>query len=129
VRPSKLWAAYEEAFRARDWPRVRSLFADDIVAIDHRPLGFGEIRGADAVLTYVRSFVDLSPSAAPRQRELLAESEHGYAALIEVRGGSDEAQIGFDYILVAEIRDGRGRQVLFFPVELRDEALRAFAAL
>src|SRR5689334_22658638 len=129
MRPSELWAAYEEAFAARDWERVRSHYADDVVAIDHRPLGFGELRGSDAMLDYVRGFFELASGAAPRLREVLGEHTHGFAAVIEALGGPDDGPVGLDYILVAEIRDDRATRLFFFPPEHRDEALRQFEAL
>jgi ketosteroid isomerase-like protein len=129
VLPSELWAAYEKAAASGDWNGVRACLADDVVAIDHRPLGFGEIRGADALVQYARGMRELVPGASPRQRELIEETERGSARVVEVHGGPQDAPIGLEYIMVGELRDGRTTRLWYYPVDAREEALRTLAAL
>ena len=126
--PVETWRALTEAWLQSDWARVRGFLADDCVAVDHRPLGFGELRGGDALLAYLRGIRDLDPDARPEEQALLGESEHGLAGHISIRAAGD-TPFAIDYILVSEVRDGHIMRAWYFPLEARDEALRTFAAL
>lgn len=39
----------------RDWAAVRTLYADDIVLVDHRAAGVGTLQGAGAFIDYHRT--------------------------------------------------------------------------
>jgi ketosteroid isomerase-like protein len=56
-----LFGAAVDGFDAQDGKRLRTLFADDFVADDHRRTGFGRIEGADAYLRSLEALWDLAP--------------------------------------------------------------------
>ena len=129
MRPSDVWLAFIAAWEADDRDAARGFIADDCVAVDHRPLGFGELHGGDALLAYLNGIRELVPGARAEERERLGESEHAAVSIVTLTGGEDGAPVGLEYHLVSEVRDGLVRRVWYFPIEAREEALRAFAAL
>lgn len=48
---------YLDAYNSRDWDAVLAIFAEDLVAVDHRPLGWGEVRDREAFVAIMRSGV------------------------------------------------------------------------
>ena len=127
--PVETWRALTEAWREGDWSRMRGYIADDFVGVDHRPLGFGEVHGGDALQTYLRGIQDVVPDARVEEGGLLGENERALAALINLRGGAAGAPVEIDYILVSEVLDGCITRAWYFSLEARDEALQTFAAL
>jgi hypothetical protein len=50
-----------EAYNARDWDQMRSIFAPDVDVRDKRPMGWGNFRGADKLVAHLLERVDLAP--------------------------------------------------------------------
>jgi len=61
---------------ATDPDRFAAALAPEIVAVDHRTVGFGELCGRDVVVAAVRALLELSEDVTWRHEELLALSEH-----------------------------------------------------
>jgi hypothetical protein len=66
ARVSATMQAFTRAFAARDWDALAALFAPDLVASDHRLLGWETLHGPAAYVETLRSLVDLAPDARLR---------------------------------------------------------------
>src|SRR5205085_2450794 len=73
------------AYNRQDWPRCRSLFADGLAVIDHRPAPavFGAIDGADEFIGALRLAHELA--SAVRARALSIHPVEG-GGIFRVRG-------------------------------------------
>jgi class 3 adenylate cyclase/ketosteroid isomerase-like protein len=69
-----MWSALSgprDALVAKDWDEMVRLFAPDLVAEDHRPLGFGVLHSPQEYMKAVRSVSDLRPDIRLRIDHLL----------------------------------------------------------
>ena len=110
MRPLEAWARYVDAVRRRDWDGVAAMVDEDVEITDHRPFGFGALRGRDAYLDYLHGMVALAPDTVPELTRVLHEDDSSFAAEIAVRG------TGFEivYAIVGEIRDDRLARASFY---------------
>jgi len=65
-RRTTLTRAFTQAFAARDWHRLSTLLAPDLVVHDHRLLGWETLHGPAAYIDALRSLVDLAPDVQLR---------------------------------------------------------------
>jgi len=128
-RVSAAMHAFVHAFSDRDWGTVAAQFASELVAHDHRLLGWETLRGPAAYVQALRSLVDLAPEARLRL-DHVRMSERGQlwvAAWLGTReGGAFEAP----WIVVSE-HDTLGRVMRFdqYDLDQQDEARGRFAAI
>jgi class 3 adenylate cyclase/ketosteroid isomerase-like protein len=59
-------AGYLRAFAARDWDAMAALFAADLVAHNHRLVGWGTLNGPAALLSTAKAQVELAPDTRER---------------------------------------------------------------
>jgi hypothetical protein len=73
-RHPAMWAALwdvRRAFAAHDWDRLARLVAADLVAEDHRPLGWGVVRSAEGYAAAVRPLTELRSDVTLRLDHLV----------------------------------------------------------
>ncbi|HEX8123285.1 MAG TPA: adenylate/guanylate cyclase domain-containing protein [Solirubrobacteraceae bacterium] len=118
----RVWDAYCAAFSAQDWDAVRALVHDDVVLVDHRSIGWQEIRGIEAYLDAQRSGAAVAQEPELRVARVLEASEdtalvvcalHAHA---HAGGGAIEIPLG----VLNRTRDGRVDRVELFAPD--DEA-------
>ncbi|HZQ86379.1 MAG TPA: nuclear transport factor 2 family protein, partial [Acidimicrobiales bacterium] len=83
-------AGRPQAHAERDWDALRTIYASDIVLVDHRPAGSGEYRGVDAVLDYHRAMVEVASTHRQIVRRQLGIINR--VVLAELVSGSDEVE-------------------------------------
>jgi class 3 adenylate cyclase/ketosteroid isomerase-like protein/tetratricopeptide (TPR) repeat protein len=115
-------AAYQAAYNARDWDRVREVAGENFVAVDHRPASIGEIHGGDEVVAYAAPLIEQAPDTRFEVVSIPALTRDG--AVIETRthGTSAGGPVEIRY-LVAFTRD----RVDFYPLDRLDLALARLA--
>jgi hypothetical protein len=127
-----MWKALADARRAlltRDWEDLSRLVSPDLVAEDHRPLGWGIARSPQAYATAIRPVSELRPDVALRFDHLLLADR---AALLVVSWIGSDAGRPFAIPLVVVFglgRDGRIRRAHHYNLEELAEARARFADL
>ena len=53
--------AFVSAHNGRDWAAMRDLLPDRFRVVDHRPVGWGELSGADEYIKLLKTAIDLTP--------------------------------------------------------------------
>jgi class 3 adenylate cyclase/tetratricopeptide (TPR) repeat protein len=115
--PASLWV---EAINTRDWMLLRRTLADDFVAVDHRPLGWGTI-DADQFVELYRSPVELAPDVRAALVAVHAISSGGACVRAELRGTtSDGGPFRTSATIVTAAADKKLTRCDFFP-ELQPE--------
>jgi putative acetyltransferase len=102
--------ANSEAFSRRDVDAMLELFEADAVAVDRRPIGWGEFRGRDAIRSYYAGLFD-NAAEIDEQMEIVSEegdvviaSCHLTAKLAGQPG--DAPEVILDYALRVTLADG-----------------------
>ncbi|HEX8207406.1 MAG TPA: nuclear transport factor 2 family protein, partial [Solirubrobacteraceae bacterium] len=121
-----------DALAARDWEAARALLHDDMVVVDHRPVGWGTDMGADRVIAATRSLGEASPDT--RWRSFLVEQHRDHGRVVErvrltVEGTTDGAPWEMPFLLVGVIEDGLRTRFEFFDADDEEAAGAAFEAL
>jgi ketosteroid isomerase-like protein len=123
-------AAWTAAHNARDWTALRELLTGDVVAVDHRSVGFGTITGADDLVRFSRQLAELSPTVRMLTVQFDAISP---AAGVVVRRSFGRTPEGGEFESVYRAvgtSDGETMARLeFFPLEAREAALTRFEEL
>jgi ketosteroid isomerase-like protein len=121
--------AFARAFDARDWQRLASLLAPDVVVHDHRLLGWETLHGPAAYVEALQSLVDLAPDVRLRL-DHLAMSADGVLCIPVWVGTRDGGEFETASVFVTAL-DARGRIRAFdaFDLEQLDAARQRFAAL
>jgi hypothetical protein len=121
---------YQKAFDAHDYDALRDALDDGFVLCDHRPMGLGEIAGADAYVASVRALHQLAPIGTAQVVATLAFDQHGLLALSRVRGAlADGGQFEKDFLGLFHVQGGRLRGYEFFDLTEEPAARSRFAAL
>ena len=114
----------------RDWARMRSYIADDVEVVDHRTVGLGVLRGADAWIEFLRAAVDLIPDERVRGIAIHAIAPHGMVRQV-LRTGTNldggHVEMGFQNVVIR--REGVVIRIENFPLERLDDALARFEEL
>ena len=108
--------AFAAALRDRDWAALRRVIGEDVVAIDHRPLGFGTIEGRDAFVDYVQGMIAVAPDINLEMTRMLRRYENGIVAELRWHGTSAGAPIESTYAIDARVADGRLVHAEFFEI-------------
>ena len=117
---------FARAFAARDWDALAAISAPEQVAVNHRSVGWGTLRGASAWVETLRALVDLAPDTRMRldHRRLRSHSVFWRMSWVGTRqGGAYEAPI----LVVTELDDaGLQTRIDVWDVEQLAEAWRRF---
>jgi ketosteroid isomerase-like protein len=112
------------SYNARDWDRMRSLLADDIIHVDHRTLGSGILTGADEYMRRLRSGVDLSDDRQLRVTDVRLIDGGGRVFASTIVGRSDDGgQMEWLDLRVLAVRDGKIVSAEQFPADGLDDAI------
>jgi hypothetical protein len=121
--------ALQQRIAARDWDGVAALYASDLIARDHRLVGWGTLHGPAAFLESMRQMVELSPDVRLRIKHVRAAAR-GYLVEGVWLGTRDGGAFESVYVAVAELdANGRIRRVDFYDSDKLDVALARFGEL
>jgi ketosteroid isomerase-like protein len=111
--------AMHHAVQDRDWERFEALFTSDFEAVDHRPMGWGALRGADYFAS-VRRLVELAPDACLWTDHAVAMAPDKALTVNRNAGTRDGAPFENIVLIVTEFaEDGRcARWDLYAVAEL-----------
>jgi class 3 adenylate cyclase/ketosteroid isomerase-like protein len=114
----RIFDAYCTAFSAQDWDAVRALVHDNVALVDHRSIGWEEIRGIDAFLDAQRSGAAVAERPDLHVARVLEASDHlaivdaALHAHTHAGGAAVEIPLG----VLIRVRDDRVDRVeLFAP--------------
>ncbi len=122
---------FTEGFNDHDRARMRAVLADDIVVVDHRRPGLGQVEGADAyvdsiaVLWDLASDIQVEPvgSELTHERYGVVSGARHFGTLAE--GGAFESY----YVVMTIVACDRISRIEFFELDDVDAALARFAEL
>jgi ketosteroid isomerase-like protein len=114
--PLEAWRRYSAALHDRDWEALGEVIDEDVVAIDHRPLGFGTIEGRDAFVDYVQGMIAVAPDIQLEMTRMLRGHDDGIVAELRWHGSSAGAPIESTYAIDARVANGRLVHAVFFEV-------------
>ncbi len=123
-RISAVMRWFTEDFSRRDWKGLATHFASDLVANDHRRLGWQALRGPAAYVEALRSLVDLAPDTRLRLDHVRV-SERTLLWAGAWQGTRDGGQFETPWIIVSE-HDAAGRVHRFDQYDL-DQVATALA--
>jgi hypothetical protein len=127
-----MWAALwdvRRALAARNWERLTSMVAADLVAADHRLLGWGTARSAEQYAAAMRPLTELRPDVALRLDHLFLAD---HVALFVASWTGSEATAAFEIPVVIVFRarpDGCIDRVHHYSLEQIGAARARFAEL
>jgi ketosteroid isomerase-like protein len=115
------------AYSSGDIDLVEGAYADDVVFVDHRPVGFGTLDKAGQI-ERLRSRHELDPGFEVMTAAIHRISEHGFVS--QFRFTNPESLFEWDLAAVFVVTDsGRAQRVEFFGIEELDGALARFDEL
>jgi hypothetical protein len=121
--------ALPQRIAARDWDGVAALYAPDLVAHDHRLVGWGTLHGPAAFVESMRRMVELSPDVRVRTDHVRV-SAHGHLVQRTWLGTRDGGAFESAFVAVAELgTDGKIRRVDFYDPDKLDAAWARFAEI
>ncbi len=129
--PERWWARFATLFGEHDREGLAEMWAEDMVLVDHRAVGWEEEHGLDAMLDLADSAWAMSPDIRAEINEVIACDDHVSAILLTYSGSAAEGggaiEIPVGYVSVfASGRAIRGEQ--FDPSD-RDAMLARYAEL
>jgi ketosteroid isomerase-like protein len=86
--PERFWAEFCQRWATMDADRIAELYADDWVGIEHRQLGWEEMRGREAVRAYIASVLEDALDVRCEVEEVLACDERAIALIVTYGGSS-----------------------------------------
>ena len=119
--------ASNRAYNARDWDAFRACYAPGVVALDHRPAGWGALEGVDAQMATLQGLIAMVPDVHMTMNTIhdLSEQAILYSARVvgeEIGGGHIE--LAFH---VLNRHDDTGITAMeIFPASALDDAIAAF---
>jgi ketosteroid isomerase-like protein len=121
---ARLHAEHEHRFNERRLEEPPSLMADDFVMVDHRAVGWQEVRGQE-VMRWMRSAFDISPDITARCEPLLDDGGEVVVYRVTHSGRShDGGEFESTYDRVTVLRDGQFVRIEIFAPEAGN-AMRA----
>jgi hypothetical protein len=111
------------AFAARDWDRLTRLVAADLVAEDHRPLGWGVVRSAEGYAAAIRPLAELRSDVTLRLDHLVLR-ERTALFVASWTGGGATQPFEIPVVIVFRARDRRVDRVHHYNLD-QVEAARA----
>jgi class 3 adenylate cyclase len=107
-RASTWVAEFRRAFAARDWPALAVLHAPDQIAVNHRTVGWGTLRGAGAWVPTMEALVGLAADTRLRI-DHLRTCERGFVWTSSWQGTRDGGAFETPLMVLVEL-DAQGRQ-------------------
>jgi ketosteroid isomerase-like protein len=107
--PERTIGEWVRHINGRHMNDLAALFAEDIVRVDHRTIGWDDIRGHAALREYFQSGWDMSPQLRVEPDEALACDERVIAFTFTVSGPADSAEGGpfeIEIGVVARVENG-----------------------
>ena len=124
-----LFPTWGDAYAARDWDRFRSLYADDAVIEDHRPMGRGRI-SADEYTESTRALTELAPDSRFRFRHVIVGDNWTLLIVNDLVGEAETGPFEIAFVSVAQQDDdGRIVHTHMFDLEQLPEARARFEEL
>jgi class 3 adenylate cyclase/ketosteroid isomerase-like protein len=107
--PERVWAECIRRHAARDLDGLAEVVAPEWVLVDHRQLGWEEIRGHDGLLDYLRSHFEVSADSRMEVDEVLACDDRVIAMRTRVHGTNVDggARIDRPLGIVSVVENGR----------------------
>ena len=116
-------ASMVDAMGRRDWPAMTATIAEDVVAVDHRPSGWGTV-GRDDFVELYRGSVALAPDAWFGFHDILALTDRGVVAEAAGIGTTvDGGEFRTAASAVLQVADGRVIRIDYFPADRMDLAM------
>jgi ketosteroid isomerase-like protein len=121
--------AFAAAIAARDWDALAAVLAPDVVIDDHRPLGWGTLRGSATLVDTWKSLVDLAPDVRARIDHCTVSANGSLAALTLL--GSHQGGAFEDVRVVVHEYDEKGkiRRHDIYTLEQLEQAQARFEEL
>ena len=131
-QPPERWLArWIERYASHDRNGLRELWGRDCVFIDHRELGWEELRGREALLAVTESTWEVVPDNRCEVDEVLACDEHVIAVTCTFKGtaadGGGPTEIAFGWVELIE--DGVCTRIDQYGYDEREAMLFRFAEL
>ncbi len=121
--------AFQDALAQRDWPALTARLADDVIAHDHRPLGWESSHGPVPYVDALRALVALAPDVRLRLDDIRLAS-NGYFARTSWVGTHEGGTFDAPSLFVGELdADGRVRRFDQYDLQQLAAARRRFAEL
>jgi len=120
-----------DAWNAKDLDRLRALFAEDLVAEDHRLTGVGRSEGREAYLRSVAALWELAPESHLEAGMVwLADAPHAKVYLCRRAGVlPDGGEFATDFLVLVVVEGGVTTRLEVFEVDAADAALARFEEL
>jgi len=107
--PELVFAEICRRWAERDLDQIAALYAEDVVRVDHRVVGWEDVHGRADLLENIRSLFRMSPDSRLEPLDVLACDDHVLAVRVRLRGtggdGTGAFEIALGFVLV--IADGR----------------------
>jgi class 3 adenylate cyclase/ketosteroid isomerase-like protein/tetratricopeptide (TPR) repeat protein len=129
-RLARTWKLVD-SYNAGDWATLASMWAEDVVTVDHRPAGWGTVEGRPAYLEVLRGLADVSGERRWVIRDLLHRGARTMAAQWSVVGADLDGG-PFEMVLNVALAldpDGQVTRQEIFAEDDADAAVAAARAL
>jgi class 3 adenylate cyclase/predicted ester cyclase len=129
--PERHYAEWIRRWATRDVDALLDLYAEDIVLVDHRAIGWEEYRGHEISREVLQSTFSISPDVRFEIDEVLACDERVIAVRVGFRGRASDGSGDFALLvgLVAVVEDGRRVSVDHYDYNDDAAILARYAAL
>ncbi len=129
--PDRFRAEFKRRFDAHDLDGVLELFAEDYVQVDHRQIGWEQVRGRDAAEQGLRSAFASSSDVTVEWAEVLACDERVMAMRATWSGTANEGGGAFElpFGVVTVVEEGRRVSDDFYAAEDRQAMIARYAGL
>jgi hypothetical protein len=128
--PERYFAEYLRRAAARDVDGFMAMFADDVVIVEHRSLGWDETDKAD-VRARIEAFLASAPEFRGEVEQVLACDDRVLAGIYVIRGTSVDGGGLFEiwFGMVSVIEDGLQRRQERFDAKDRQAMMARYAEL
>ncbi len=126
----RVLAELQAVLNGRDYRRLAELISQDAYIVDHRPLGYDDVRGRDQCVRDLRTVYDASPDVHLDFDEVLAADDRVAVTWLAVRGrGVKAGELETAYLAVSLIEDGLLVGLDYYPTDDCRTAITRYAEL